>query len=208
MSTITYKHVLDEHLHILVAQGNHEAFVELKKRYHKHADVLCARLLTQYPKTGIAKKELVGICDSHFPTIIRKYMSGMSSFYLFWEMCAKQEAMDFLVDFSYEAEGVFFSSTFSIDVDIEGKYGSLEFLHERDQNKDLKRKIFEARATLAKYDKFFTEVEKSLLNLAIAGYTVSDLEKTGIYSRSQLYLTFKTASEKMKKYLTLIKKNS
>ena len=123
-------------------------------------------------------------------------------------MCAKQEAMDFLVDFSYEAEGVFFSSTFSIDVDIEGKYGSLEFLHERDQNKDLKRKIFEARATLAKYDKFFTEVEKSLLNLAIAGYTVSDLEKTGIYSRSQLYLTFKTASEKMKKYLALIKKNS
>ena len=201
MPSKTYNLVLDEHLYILITQGLYEAFAELKKRYHKHALVLCDELLTQYPNTGILKKELVAICDDNFPVVLRKYIVGASSFYRFWENCSRQVAMDFLINFSYGAEGVFFSTIFSIDQDIEGKYGSLEFLSERDQDKNLKREVFEVRNVLLKFNAFFTETEKSLLNLVLSGFSVYDLEKTGLYSKSQLYLTFSNAVEKVKKYM-------
>ena len=40
-----YNRILDEHLHILAAQGNHEAYLKLQKCYHMHALSLCAELL-------------------------------------------------------------------------------------------------------------------------------------------------------------------
>ncbi len=201
MPAKNYNFILDEHLHILITQGNHEAFIELKRRYSIHANALCKKLLSQYPNTGVSLKELVAVCDDTFPIVLRKYLSGVSSFYLFWEKLATQAAMDHLVDFSYGAEGVFFSTIFSIDSDIEGKYGSLEFLKEKDQNREAKRQVFEVKSILEKYKKFFTETEKSLLNLVLSGLSISDIESTGIYSRSQLYLTFSNAIAKVKRYL-------
>ena len=199
----TYNRILDEHLHILITQGCYEAFIELKKRYHKHAQILCVGLLNQYQKTGITKAELVSVCDNHFPFVLKKYVSGLSSFYNFWETCTKQVAMDYLIEFSYEAEGVFFSGLFSIERDLV----NLELLQEKDTNKNLKRRVFEIRSVIAKYDLFFTEPEKALLNLVLSGYTISDLEKTGLYCKSTLYLTFNSAITKLKNYLKIDYKN-
>lgn len=199
----TYNRILDEHLHILITQGCYEAFIELKKRYHKHAQILCVGLLNQYQKTGITKTELVSVCDNHFPFVLKKYVSGLSSFYNFWETCTKQVAMDYLIEFSYEAEGVFFSGLFSIERDLV----NLELLQEKDTNKNLKRRVFEIRSVIAKYDLFFTEPEKALLNLVLSGYTISDLEKTGLYCKSTLYLTFNSAITKLKNYLKIDYKN-
>ena len=55
----SYNNLLDDHLHILIAQGNHEAFEKLKKRYHYHAIHLCRDILRQYEKTGISAPDLV-----------------------------------------------------------------------------------------------------------------------------------------------------
>ena len=34
MPKVSYNRILDEHLHTLIAQGNHEALERLKRRYH------------------------------------------------------------------------------------------------------------------------------------------------------------------------------
>lgn len=198
-----YSKILDEHLHILVTQGSYEAFLELKRRYHKHAQILCAKLLNQYQKTGITKVELVTVCDDHLPIILKKYVSGLSSFFNFWEKCATQVAMDYLVEFSYGAEGVYFSGTFSIDQDLEGRLIGAELLNEKSESKAIKRQIFEIRNVMAKYEMFFSEVERAVLNLILSGYSVADLEKTGLYCKSQLYLTYHNAINKVRHYLEL-----
>ena len=208
MPNKTYNRVLDENLHILVTRGCHEAFLELKKRYHRHASVLCNKLLEQYPNTGISKKELVSISDTNFPIVVRKYVSGVSSLYIFWETCTKQVLMDYLVDYSYDAEGIFFSGTFSLEDLMDNKHGSFDFLNEKDPDRNLKRKVFEVKSILAKYDMFFTTAEKGVMNLVLSGYSLMELEKTGLYKKSQLYLTFKNAIEKIKRYLNSDHKNN
>ena len=198
-----YNKILDEHLHILITQGCYEAFLEIKKRYHKHAQIVCTKLLNQYQKTGITKVELVSVCDDNLPIVLRKYVSGLSSFYNFWERCTTQVAMDYLVDFSYGAEGVYFSGTFSIDQDLDGRLMSPELLKEKDESKAIKRQIFEIKSIIAKFEIFFTKVEVAILNLVLEGYSIADLEKTGLYCKSQLYLTYHSAIDKVKHYLDL-----
>ena len=41
----SFNTVLDDYLLILVAQGNHEAYERLKKRYHCHAIRICKDIL-------------------------------------------------------------------------------------------------------------------------------------------------------------------
>ena len=37
----SYHRILDEHLHILITQGNHDAYQKLKRRYRYHSLTLC-----------------------------------------------------------------------------------------------------------------------------------------------------------------------
>ncbi len=69
----SYNQILDEHLHILIAQGNHEAYNTLSKRYHIHASILVSELLKQYAYTGITRSELISVCEAHFVFVISKY---------------------------------------------------------------------------------------------------------------------------------------
>ena len=62
----SYNTILDEHLHILIAQGNHEAYVKLVRRYRNHAAKLCHELLTQYEKTGVTVADLLAVCGDCF----------------------------------------------------------------------------------------------------------------------------------------------
>lgn len=65
----SYNQILDEHLYILVAQGNHEAFIKLRKRYHKHALSLSTELIRQYNSSGITRADLVAVCEGYFPIV-------------------------------------------------------------------------------------------------------------------------------------------
>ena len=63
----SYHQILDEHLHILIAQGNHEAYNKLSYRYHRHSLTLVKDLLSKYTFTGVTNRELVLVCEDHFP---------------------------------------------------------------------------------------------------------------------------------------------
>ena len=203
----TIHRLLDESLFSLAIKGNHDAFEELKARYHRHGLILCTDLLNQYINTGITKKELCAVCDDCFTVVFSKYSPSFSSFYTYWKESALHDAMGYLVENSYGGQGSYFSGAISLNQDGDNRYCLEDVLSEKDVSLDAKRFAFEIKAILARYEKFFTVEEKALINLALAGYTISDLEATGLYGRTQLYLTFKNALEKLKKYFIKLPKN-
>ena len=200
MRKLSYNLLLDEKLHSLVASGNHEAFVELKNRYHRHAHAFGSELLNQYYNTGVSLKDLVAFCDGCFPNIVKKYVSGISSFYGFWKDNIQYVAMDYLYNNSYVGQASFFSGSLSFDQERDDRYCYDDVLAEKDINPTIERLIAEVKTLLIKYDKEFTHTEKTLINLALSGYTVKDFEETGLYKKSYLYLTFNSAVEKLKKF--------
>ena len=199
----SYNQILDEHLHILIAQGNHEAYNTLRKRYRTHASFLINDILRQYPDTGLSKKELVAVSEEHFIFVISKYMPLRSSFYTFWKRNTYQYLMDYLIDNSYDGEASSFKGTFSLDQKKDEMHSFGEMLAERDDERSVKRLMFEIRSTLIKYDTFFTVPEKALLNLIMQGYSLADFEQSGILKKSQVNLTYKSAIDKLKKYMKL-----
>ena len=197
----SYNQILDEHLHILVAQGNHEAYNTLRKRYHIHASFLVNNLLKQYANTGITVKELMTASEEHFLFVISKYVPGRSSFYSFWKSSTHQYLMDYLIDNSYDADASAFRGSISLDQKFEDMHSFGETLAEKNDPRSVKRMVFEIKNILYKYDAFFTVVEKTLINLILEGYSLADFEHAGILGKSQVNLTYKSAVEKLQKYL-------
>ena len=201
----SYNTLLDEHLHILVAQGNHEAFEQLKKRYHFHAINLCRDILKQYENTGIMPADLVIVCDSIFRSIVEKYDAELSSFFSFWKQLASHQIMEYLTDNSYTAEASSFSGSISIDQEFEDNHTFADMLCEIDDNRMKRKKIAEVKRIIVKYAVDFTKQEKAMLNLILEGYSIPDLEHSGVMSRSSLYLTFNTAVEKLQNIINGIR---
>ena len=201
MAQKSYNQILDEHLHILIAQGNHEAFNKLNKRYHKHASVLAHELMKQYGYIGITLKELIVVCEDHFPFVVLKYVPGKSSFYTFWKGSTLQCLMDYLIENSYDGDAYVFKGSISFDQKNEEMHSFSELIGESGDERMIKKKIFEIKYVMHKYQVFFSYQEKTLLNLILEGYTLAELEHTGLLAKSQLNLTYKSAIEKVRKYI-------
>ena len=201
----SYNQILDEHLHILIAQGNYEAYHKLNKRYHVHAVILVSELMKQYNYTGITSKELIAACEEHFLFVVSKYVPGRSSFYTFWKSSCTQYLIDYLVEYCFEGDVDNFKVMISFDQKINETQSYGEIIAERSDSKTLKRKIFEIKHILHKYNAFFTAPEKTLLNLVLEGYSYVDFIHTGILSRSQIFLTYKSAVEKVQKFMNKAK---
>ena len=208
MPSQTKQRIPDEQLHSLTIKGIHEAFVELKKRYHKHSLILVNQLLTQYINTGISKKDLLTICEGHFSYVIRHYQKHLASFYSFWKETTLQTAMDYLIENSYGGAASSFYGSISLNQENDGRYQYEDVLSEKDTSKDVKKQVFEVKAVMAKYDAKFTVSEKAVLNLLLSGLTMTEIENTGLYGKTYIYLTFKSASEKLQKYLKDFPKNN
>ena len=201
--------VLDEHLLALIRQGNHDALDELRKRYHKHSLHLVHQLLTQYPNTGITTKELLAVCDSHFNFVIIKFNNLMpSSFLTFWKESTKNEAMDYLIENSYNGGAISFRGIISFNEANDDSLSYSEMIAERNENLNTNKKIFELRTQLYHFKPYFTNQEFSIVNLILVGYSFAELEHSGMTVRSNLYLTFKNAAKKLQKLINDDPENS
>ena len=207
MPKVSYHRILDEHLHTLIAQGNHEALERLKKRYYCHSLALCRDLLTQYPRTGISIDELMTVCENSFVFIVEKYDPSLSSFFSFWKESTLHRTMDYLVDNSFNTDISITKGNVSMDTEFEDNHALSDYIHEKDDNREKKRKIFEIKNVIAQNDDVFSKQESLLLNLVLNGYTIPELEHSGLMSRSNLYLTFNSAVEKLKKLVKKIRGN-
>ena len=115
--------------------------------------------------------------------------------------------MDYLVDNSYKPDSTDINGNISLDQEFEDKHSISDYIHEVDEDREKKRKLFEIKNIIAQNDDVFTKQEAALLNLVLSGYTIADLEHGGVMSRSALYLTFKTATEKLQKLVRKAKGN-
>lgn len=194
----SYNRILDEHLHILCAQGNHEAYLSLLKRYHNYSKKLSNEILEKYPGTGINFNEIMTVCTDHFHYVVKKFNPQLCSFYSFWKETTTQEIMDYLMNNSYNAKAKSFKGLFMLDEENEERIAVTEFLHEDNEEALMKERIEELKRTVELYCEKFENQELSLLRLFFQGYTISELESAGIMKRSTLYLTFKNAVEKLK----------
>ena len=201
----SYNRILDEHLHILVAQGNHEAFEKLEKRYHFHGIYLCREILKQYEETGISVADLVMVCDSSFRSIVEKYDAGLSSFFSFWKQIAGHQLMEYLTNNSYTADASNFKGSLSIDQEFEDCRSFADLLCEIDDSKNKRKRIADIKRIISKHELHFTKQESAMLNLVLEGYSIPDLEHSGVMSRSSLYLTFNAAVEKLRKIIRVIR---
>ena len=201
--------ILDDHLITLIAQGNHDALAELEKRYHKHSLHLVNQLLIQYPSTGISKKELVAVCESHFPFVVMKYSPlKHSSFLTFWKESTKNSIMDYLIDNSYNGGAFSFRGVISLDEADEESLCYGEIIAEKNNERITKKRIFEIRTEIYRFKNCFTDLEFTVLNLVLVGYTYPELEHSGMMSRTTLHLTFKNAVRKLHNLMRNIEKNS
>ena len=208
MPKVSYNRILDEHLHTLISQGNHEALERLKRRYHYHSLALCHDLLNQYQKTGISTEELMAVCEGIFIFIVKKYDPSQSTFFSFWKELTIHRLMDYLIDNSYKADSTDINGNISLDQEFEDRHTLSEFIYEKDDDtREKKRKLFEIKNVIAQNDDVFTKQETALLNLILNGYTIADLEHSGVMSRSALYLTFKSATTKLQKLVKRIRGN-
>lgn len=209
MPKVSYHRLLDEHLHTLIAQGNHEALEKLEKRYHRHAVALCHDILAQYPRTGISIEELMAVCENSFVFIVSKFDPAISSFFTFWKEHALHRVMDYLINNSFNTDSSILKRNVSMDQEFgeEDNRNLSAFIYEKDDNREKKRKIFEVKNVIAKHDDVFTKQESALLFLVLDGYTIPELEHSGVMSRSGLYLTFNSAINKLRKLIKKIKPN-
>ena len=201
----SFNTVLDDYLLILVAQGNHEAYERLKKRYHCHAIRICKDILEQYEKSGVTTKDLVIVCDSDFRSIVEKYDAELSSFFSFWKQSACHYVMRYLEDNSYNADASSFKGSVSIDQEFDDNHSFADLLCEIDDSKIKRKKIIDVKRIIARNESRFTQQESAMLNLILDGYSIPDLEHSGLMSRSSLYLTFNAAVEKLQKIINYLR---
>lgn len=207
MAPKTYNRILDEHLHILITQGNHEAYLYLVKRYRKYFKGLTCEMVEKYPNSGVSYKELMAICSQIFPSIVRKYDPGrLSSFFVFWRESSEKAMVDYLLENSYLANAAMFRGFVSFDEEADERRLAGERLAEFNETHYSEKRIEELKKIINAHRKEFKHQEFAMLTLMLEGYDLNDLEHSGMMSRSSLYLTFNNACDKIRKYLKMVKK--
>ena len=197
----SYRRILDEHLHILIAQGNHEAYLRLTKSYKEFAEILARELLERYPGSGVLFSEVVAVCSHRFPYIVKKYDPQLCSFYTFWRETSEQAVIDYFIDNSYLATAKTFRGFLHYDEETDEKRLNYEHLAEGDEDYRIEKMVREIKRILSNYKNKFKSMEFTILLLTLDGYSLKELEHCGMMSRSNLYLTFTIACDKLKNIL-------
>ena len=196
-SSKSYNRILDEHLHILVAQGNHEAFLRLRKRYQKHARGLVSVTVKQYETSGVCYGELLAVCENRFLFIVSKYEPQLSSFYTFWKEVNEQAMMDYLLSNSYLCDAKTFRGFINLDEEFCERRIVDDQLREFDDDYFTYKLKKEIKRLLSHHKHEFKRQELAIIHLVLEGYSIKELEHAGILKRSTLYLTFNNACKKI-----------
>lgn len=197
----SYNRILDEHLHTLIAQGNHEAYLRLKKRYHRYADGLIRDILTKFPGTGISFDELISLCDNQFSLIVKRYNPELSSFFTYWKEICEQVVMDYLVENSYLGSAKEFFGFINLDDELDERKIVGEQIRENNDTLLIEKRRNELKVVIRHNREAFKKREFALLNLLLDGYSIVELEHADLISRSSLYLTCNTAIKKLERII-------
>ena len=202
----TRNRVLDLHLHSLVAQGNHAAFLQLKYRYEKYSRIICKQFYEKNLDSGVSSPDLFSVCMSCFKSVLVKYDPQGKCFYDFWKKVTEQALTDYLLVNSYKAKAKTFDGIISLDYEEEEKKLNLELIRENDEDyikEKFRREIIKLIDT---HKDSFNKKEFLILHYTLEGYSIKELEHGEIMSRSSLYATSNSASRKLEELIKQVKK--
>ena len=94
-----------------------------------------------------------------------------------------------------------FRGVVSFDQNYDERHLYSEFLAEKDYSVLFKKQVQDIRRIITKYEVFFTSMEKAIINLVLEGYSLVELEHTGLLKKTQLYLTYNSALDKLHSYM-------
>ena len=204
----TNNRVLDLHLLALIAQGNHLAYLLLKKRYEKYSRIICKRLFESNYDSGITPPELFLVCGGCFKDVITKYDPQGVPFYSYWLDVTNQKLREYIVDNSYTAKAKAFNGVINLDDETDIKKLNLELIYENDDDYIQEKNKRELIKIIESNKEAFTHKEFVILHYVLEGYSIAELEHGNLMSRSTLYLTFKNGSSKLKELVSQVKKNN
>ena len=202
----SYKRILDEHLHDLIAQGNHEAYLKLSRRYKRYAEILATETLDKCSALGVTYSEIMTVCSDNFLYVVKKYDHQRCSFYTFWQNTIERFVMDYITTTYCSETAKTFRSCFSFDEENSERRFVTEMLLETDEEQLNEAKIRDVKAVIEKNKDAFRHEEYAMLLLVLQGYSLADFEHSGIMSMSAVYLTFNSACVKLKKMFDYHKK--
>lgn len=193
----TKNRVLDLHLHTLIAQGNHVAFLMLKKRYEKYSRIISRQALDKYKNSGVSFMDLFSVCIACFKEVLTKYDVQRMPLYDYWKEVTNQKIVDYLLSNSYTAKAKTFYGILNLDNEDDEKRINLELIRENDEEYIKEKSRREALRIISEHKEVFTRKEFFLLHYFFEGYTIQELEHGGVMSRSSLYATFDKAYNKL-----------
>lgn len=194
----SYNRKLDEHLHSLITRGNHDAYLKLARRYRLYAKHLTKEILEQYQGSGVGFSDLMTVFTDSFCYIVRNFDYQKTSFYVFWREISKKLAIDYIIENSYLANAKAFRSFIHFDEEHGEKRMLGDRVNEYDEDYLTERLIRELKRLLHIHKEEFKKLEFTVLFLLLDGYSIAELEHSGMMSRSALYLTFNNACIKMR----------
>jgi len=193
--------VLDEYLILLITQGNHEAYETLRKRYHRHSLSLANEIAKSHQKAGLPISEIIAVCDYYFPAAVSRYNHFQSSFFHYWREMTSHYVLNYIIDLCYTEKSLILKTIFSIDDPIDEKHSVQDVLAERDEDILKKKAIEEINHIVKRHKSAFEKNELSLLELMLEGYSIGELEHSGLMAKSTLYITFNIAVNKLQKIM-------
>lgn len=203
----TKNRALDNYLHSLIAQGNHLAYLRLKKRYEKYSRIICKQALERNLDSGVTLADLFAVCSACFKEIILKYNPQKLPFYSFWKDVATQEINDYFLINSYNAKARTFNGIINLDEENDEKKLNLELIRETDEDYIREKNRRDALRIIDLNTTSFSHKELVVLHYILDGYTIKELEHGDLMSRSMLYLTYNNAIKKLRKIILSLKLN-
>ena len=102
---------------------------------------------------------------------------------------------------SYRCNARTFVGAFSYDDEYEDGNEYSSVLAENDEETKRKRIVKEVETLIERYPMFFELEELSVIKLALNGYSFLEIERSGMMSRSKVFLTFNSAYKKLEKLM-------
>lgn len=194
-------YLTDDYLHSLCAKNIPGAYEKFFQKYQVFSRKLVKQIQINYPGSGVSLEDLLAVCDSHFHIVVKKFDPNSGIFYSFWRTLIEREVMDYLMENSYKGKARTFAGIYVLDEEMDERQTYCEYLREDDDNHFSVQQIKELKLFLKQNSTKFDANELLVLNLNLEGYSLSEIEATGVIKRSTLYLTYNKAVDKLRKLL-------
>ncbi len=194
-------YLTDDYLHSLCAKNIPGAYEKFFQKYQVFSRKLVKQIQINYPGSGVSLEDLLAVCDSHFHIVVKKFDPNSGIFYSFWRTLIEREVMDYLMENSYKGKARTFAGIYVLDEEMDERQTYCEYLREDDDNRFSVQQIKELKLFLKQNSTKFDANELLVLNLNLEGYSLSEIEATGVIKRSTLYLTYNKAVDKLRKLL-------